>query len=495
MMLTISRTLQELLPQTPAAFAQLAVSGITADSRQVKAGDVFVALKGLSRDARDFIPEVIAKGVVAVLVEHDEKYAAVQQHQGVPLLPVLGLAQEQGFIAARFYGQPSRHMPVLAVTGTNGKTSVANLLAGALTALGQRSAVLGTIGNGFYGQLASASHTTPDAIRLQQYLAEFQAAGAKAVAMEASSHGLEQGRLNGTAIHTALFTNLTRDHLDYHGDMASYAAAKAKLFQWPGLQAAVLNADDALYAELLRVLAPGIKRISYSLQADSLADLVALEITPSLQGLTIRLRSAQGEGLLHSPLLGRFNVSNLLAVLGGLLSLNIPLAQALSALAQVQAVPGRMECFNAAGITAVVDYAHTPDALEKVLSSLREHVAGELHCVFGCGGDRDKGKRPQMAAVAERLADHLVVTTDNPRSEAADAIIADILMGLQQAGQAQVEQDRRSAIRAAISQAQPGDIVLVAGKGHEDYQEIHGQRHPFSDVAEVKAALAARSAS
>lgn len=493
MSLNITRELKDLWPQTPAASAHLLVHGLSSDSRHVKPGDLFVALKGHNSDARDYVAEVIGKGAVAVLAEQDEKWCESRMVQGVPVITVEHLSAKIGEIAARFYDDPSRDLIVLAVTGTNGKTSVANLLAGALTELGKKAAVLGTVGNGFYGQLQPATHTTPNAIQLQQLLAEFRAAGAEYVCMEASSHGLELGRMTATRIHTALFTNLTRDHLDFHGDMASYAAAKARLFAWPELKAAVLNADDEQYAALKGVLAKGVRLESYSLQADSVADIVARSVEPSLKGLHVGLRTAQGEATLDSPLLGRFNVANLLAVLGGLLTLDIPLEQAVAALAQVRPVPGRMECFAAdQGPTAVVDYAHTPDALEKVLASLREHTAGQLWCVFGCGGDRDKGKRPQMAKIAERLADVVVVTTDNPRSEKPEQIIHEVRAGLAKPAQARTELDRRAAIRHTIAAAGAQDIVLIAGKGHEDYQEIHGVRYPFSDVAEVKAALAAR---
>ncbi|MES2917791.1 MAG: UDP-N-acetylmuramoyl-L-alanyl-D-glutamate--2,6-diaminopimelate ligase [Pseudomonadota bacterium] len=484
------KRLQELWPAIPAAHAAIAVSALALDSRSVRPGSLFMALKGQARDARDFIPVVAAAGAVAVLAEQDALWPSAVAVDGVPVIPVADLAQQAGDIASRFYGEPSRQLDVVAVTGTNGKTSVANLAAGALCRLDRRAAVLGTLGNGFHGSLEKSTHTTLDACQLQAMLAGFVAEGAHSVCLEASSHGLVQGRLNGTAIDVAVFTNLTRDHLDYHGDMDSYAAAKELLFRWPGLRAAVINADDPAGDRYAAVVAAGVPVLRYSQRADSGAELRALDIRPTLSGLSLRLATPFGECDLAVPLLGRFNVSNLLAVAGTLMALGIPLAELAEALRHAQPVPGRMESFSGAHPTVVVDYAHTPDALEKVLGSLREHVAGELVCVFGCGGDRDTGKRAPMGAIATRLADRVVVTSDNPRTEDAGAILDAILSGTGRGARVQVEADRRRAIHQAIAAARPDDIVLIAGKGHEDYQEVAGVRHPFSDVDEVRLALA-----
>ncbi|HEX4870486.1 MAG TPA: UDP-N-acetylmuramoyl-L-alanyl-D-glutamate--2,6-diaminopimelate ligase [Moraxellaceae bacterium] len=482
------KLLRDLWTDTPAAHAAVSVSGLALDSRAVKPGMLFIALRGLSRDARDFIPDVIRAGAAAVLAEQGGDWTASAVVDGVPVIVVPQLAAELGGIAARYFDAPSQRLDVLAVTGTNGKTSVANLTAGALLHLGRTAGVLGTLGNGLYGHLEKSSHTTLDAVQLQEMLARFVARGADSVALEASSHGLVQGRLNGTAIDVALFTNLTRDHLDYHGDMASYAAAKELLFRWPTLKAAVINADDPAGARYAAAVAPGVRVLRYSQDAAGDADIRALAITPTLSGLALRVATPDGDCELDVPLLGRFNVSNLLAVLGGLLALGLPLADVAGALRHARPVPGRMEAFSGDHPTVVVDYAHTPDALDKVLSSLREHARGHLVCVFGCGGDRDAGKRPEMGAIAARLADHVVITSDNPRSEDPAAIIAQVRAG---AGpHAHVEADRRLAIRKAIAAARRDDIVLVAGKGHEDYQEIAGVRHPFSDVEEVRAAVA-----
>lgn len=483
------RMLQALWPDIAADHAAISVAALTLDSRMVRPGMAFIALKGHTRDARDFIPEVIAAGAVAVFAERDDKWPLQQVIGGVPVIVVEALDQHVGLIAARFHDHPSQHMQMLAVTGTNGKTSVSNLLAGAFVHLGKKAAVLGTIGNGIYGALEKSSHTTLDAVSLQALLAGFRQDGAQAVAMEASSHGLVQGRLNGTRIDVAIFTNLTRDHLDYHGDMDAYAAAKEILFCWPGLRVAVINADDPAAERYQQALSPDVRCLRYSQFVDGDADIRALSVTPSLKGLSLRVDVPQGEFGLEVPLLGRFNVSNILAVVGGLLASGFPLADVAASLRAALPVPGRMESVTGEHPTVVVDYAHTPDALEKVLSSLREHAKGRLICVFGCGGDRDTGKRAQMGEIAVRLADEVIITSDNPRSEDAGAIIADIRKG-SGAGTALVEVDRHKAIQRAIHAAGIDDIVLVAGKGHEDYQEVGGVRHPFSDLQEVRAALA-----
>ncbi|MGH8492394.1 MAG: UDP-N-acetylmuramoyl-L-alanyl-D-glutamate--2,6-diaminopimelate ligase [Moraxellaceae bacterium] len=483
------KRLDQLWPAISAAHAAIPVSAMVLDSRKVRSGMLFIALKGQQRDARDFIADVIAAGAAAVFAEQDEKWPQETVINGIPVIVIPELAQQLGGIASRFFDEPSKKMKLLAVTGTNGKTSVANLLAGALTHLGRKSAVLGTLGNGIYGALEKSTHTTLDACHLQALLAQFVTEGADSTAMEASSHGLVQGRLNGTAINVVLFTNLTRDHLDYHGDMESYAAAKELLFRWPGLQTAVLNADDAASARYRAVLAASVKVLSYSQQAESNADIRALEIKPTLSGLELLVATPAGDCCLRTPLLGRFNVSNLLAVMGGLLALDIPLADIAEALRDAQPVAGRMQSFTGDHPTVVVDYAHTPDALEKVLASLREHAEANLVCVFGCGGDRDRGKRPLMGQIASRLADRVVLTSDNPRTENPEAIVSEILAGA--ASDVLVELDRHRAIHQSIAAAGRHDIVLIAGKGHEDYQEINGQRHHFSDAEEVRAALAA----
>lgn len=482
--------LRDWLSDAPAAAADLQVSRLIVDSRRIQPGDTFVALAGIQHDARQHIPAAVAAGARLVLAEAGGDW---QQHGvcgSVPVVVVAELSQRLGDLAACFHDQPSAAMTVLAVTGTNGKTSIANLLAGALEQLHQRSAVIGTLGNGFYGELLPSQFTTPDPLQLQGLLASFRDRGARCIAMEASSHGLQQGRMAGTRIHTALFTNLTRDHLDYHGDMASYAAAKGLLFQWPDLKAAVINADDPQGAIYRGLLAPGVRCLRYSLDPASDAELVAESVQPSLQGLQLRVRTPEGVIALHSALLGRFNASNLLAVLGGLMTLGHSAVSAAAALAAVQPVAGRMQCLrNAGSALAVVDYAHTPDALEQALKAAREHTTGQLWCVFGCGGGRDTGKRPQMGRVAAELADRVVITTDNPREEAPDEIIAHVRSGMPADADAVVVADRAEAIAHALREARPEDVVLIAGKGHETYQEIMGVRYPFNDADQVRQVL------
>ncbi|MFO1391288.1 MAG: UDP-N-acetylmuramoyl-L-alanyl-D-glutamate--2,6-diaminopimelate ligase [Agitococcus sp.] len=475
--------LVDIWPSVNADYAAINISGLSANSRLIKHGDVFIALQGQQHDARKFIPQAIAQGAVAVLCQTEGE--TVKQGS-VPIIAIKDLPQHLGDIAARFYGHASQDLTVLAVTGTNGKTSCAQLLAHACSFLGKKSAVLGTLGNGLVGELVPSSHTTLDALQLQQKLAQFKQAGAQVVALEASSHGLEQGRLSATHIDTAIFTNLSRDHLDYHGTMEAYQQAKALLFKWPTLKTAILNADDPVADEYQQLLKPNVKCWRYSQNPHSNADFVAIEVKPSLQGLVVKVKTPKGIVAINSQLLGRFNVSNLLAVLAGLLSIDVSLTDAINTLNHVQAVKGRMQCLSNGNITAVVDYAHTPDALEKVLHSLREHTQGQLWCVFGCGGDRDKGKRAMMGEIASRLADKVVVTADNPRSEPVSQILDQIVQGVTlNSGTYWVMADRKQAINYALSSAQAGDMVLIAGKGHEDYQEINGVRYPFDDAAIV----------
>ncbi|HQV21724.1 MAG TPA: UDP-N-acetylmuramoyl-L-alanyl-D-glutamate--2,6-diaminopimelate ligase [Agitococcus sp.] len=474
----------DIWPAISPEYAHIEMTGMSANSRDIKQGEVFIALQGQQHDARKFIPQAIAQGAVAVLCQTDSD---TQLHGAIPVIAIKDLPQQLGAIAARFYGHASQDLTVLAVTGTNGKTSCAQLLAHACSFLGKKSAVLGTLGNGLVGELVPSTHTTLDALQLQQKLAEFKQAGAQVVALEASSHGLEQGRLLATCIDTAIFTNLSRDHLDYHGTMQDYQQAKALLFAWPTLKTAILNADDPVAVAYQQQLKPSVRCWRYSQDANCDADFVALEVTPSLQGLVVKVKTPQGIVTIHSQLLGRFNVSNLLAVLAGLLSIDVSLTEAVTALNHVQAVKGRMQCLSNGNITAVVDYAHTPDALEKVLHSLREHTQGQLWCVFGCGGDRDKGKRPLMGEIASRLADKVVVTADNPRSEPVSQILEQIVKGVTLNNNTYwVMADRKQAIHYALASAQTGDMVLIAGKGHEDYQEIHGVRYPFDDAAIVQ---------
>ena len=450
---------------------------ITSDSRQVVPGGVFLACPGERVDGRLFIAQAINQGAAAVVWE-SEGYQWNAQWQ-LPNLPVEGLRGQLGAIASEFYGHPSRQLWMIGITGTNGKTSCSHWLAAALTRLGRKTAVVGTLGNGFPGQLGETANTTPDPLLLQHMLADYRAQGAAGVAMEVSSHGLEQGRVAGVHFDVAVFTNLSRDHLDYHGDMVRYAQAKKRLFFWPGLRSVVLNADDALGQELAEDLAhQQVQVLTYGLQAG-----VVRGHTLKLEGggLSMRVTTPQGEAQLVAPVLGRFNAYNLLAVLAALLATGVGVDEAVAALSETIAVPGRMQQLGGNGRPlVVVDYAHTPDALEKVLLTLREQTRGRLLCVFGCGGNRDKGKRPLMGEVVSRLADGAIVTSDNPRHEPPEQIIGEIVAAM--GANYQVEPDRAAAIASAILQAGKDDVVLLAGKGHEPYQEIDGIRLPFSDV-------------
>lgn len=473
------------------------VRRLTTDSRQVQPGDAFVAYPGAQADGRRFIAQAIANGASAVIWEaHGFSWDA---QWNVPNLAVRDLRHHAGAIADHVYGQPSHALWVVGVTGTNGKTSCSHWIAQALSALGRKTALVGTLGNGFPDDLQPTLNTTPDAVNLHGLLAAYRQQGAAAVAMEVSSHALAQGRVNAVHFDVALLTNLSRDHLDYHGDMQSYALAKRRLFDWQQLGYAVLNLDDAFGGELAEQLRDReVEVLGYGLSeaALELAERLGVRMVyGSVQrmdgnGLELQLHTSWGGATLQSPLLGRFNASNLLGTLAVLLVGEVALDDAVRELGQVRAVAGRMQSFGGGDQpTVVVDYAHTPDALEKVLRALREVAAGgRLSCVFGCGGDRDRGKRPMMGSVAARLADVCFVTSDNPRNEKPEAIIADIVAGMNEWNYHIVE-DREQAIVRAINEAHGGDTVLVAGKGHEAYQEMRGVKQPFSDSEVVRRAL------
>jgi UDP-N-acetylmuramoyl-L-alanyl-D-glutamate--2,6-diaminopimelate ligase len=466
------------------------VDTLVNDSRKAMPGSVFVAYPGETRDGRDYIAQAVAQRVDGVLWEAD--HYQWDPALAVPNAGVSGLRDRSGEIAARVYGDPARALHMVGITGTNGKTSVAHWIAQAFSQLGRKTAVIGTVGNGFPHALTPALNTTPDAIELQQRLAQYRQQGAAACAMEVSSHGLVQGRLNGTCFNVAVLTNLSRDHLDYHGDMDSYAAAKARLFAWPGLESAVLNTDDA-FGKRLESECTSARVAGYGFARGA---VVAEKLRLSQAGLHLRVHSDWGDADLDAPLLGRFNAANLLAVLTTLLVSGVSLEDACRALAHITPPPGRMQTLGGnAHPLVVVDYAHTPDALDKVLATLREIVGGgRLVCVFGCGGNRDRGKRPLMGQSVARGADEVWVTSDNPRNEDPRQIIDDILAGMPGANASHplhVEPDRARAIFEAIGNAHQGDVVLIAGKGHEDYQEIAGERLPFSDLAVAKKALEA----
>ncbi len=478
----------------------VSATGLSADSRSLLPGEVFLAMTGLKHDGRASIQEAVARGAVAVLWE-SEGIARVPQIT-VPNLGISRLQALSGEIARLVYGDPSGKLWMVGVTGTNGKTSVSQWIAQAFTLLGKPCAVIGTLGNGFPGKLQDSPNTTPDAVTLQRELAGFVAADAMACAMEVSSIGLAQGRVAEVAFDVAAFTNLTRDHLEYHGNMEAYGTAKKQLFAMAGI--AVINLDDPFGARLCAELADGVRCIGYTLRdAASLAgqadEIVAAEdLVVSGKGLAFNIRTLEGQARIEArievPLLGRFNAANLLAVLGVLLASGIDLERAASVLPVLTPPPGRMQA-AAAGQgepLVVIDYAHSPDALEQALATLAEIATargGKIICLFGCGGERDSGKRPLMGRVAELLADRVLLTNDNPRGEDPQAIIEDILRGTR--GKASVEPDRATAIRRVVMDAAANDVVLVAGKGHEHYQEIAGRRLPFSDLEQARSALSA----
>jgi UDP-N-acetylmuramoyl-L-alanyl-D-glutamate--2,6-diaminopimelate ligase len=464
----------------------LLIRELTLDSRKVRPGDLFLAVPGLKVDGRDHIADAIAHGAAAVAYEVEG--AKVLPITDVPLIPVKGLSAQLSDIAGRFYGDPTRSLNLVGVTGTNGKTSVTQLIAQALDQLGQHCGVIGTLGNGFYDALKSGVHTTPDPISVQATLTDLRKAGAKAIAMEVSSHGLDQGRATALAFDVAVFTNLSRDHLDYHGTMEAYGAAKAKLFAWNDLRCRVINLDDDFGRELAAQNQPS-RLITYS-QEDATAYLYCREARFDDNGVRATLVTPQGEHVLRSSLLGRFNLSNVLAAVGALIGLDYPLDEILKVLPTLEGPIGRMQRLGGgARPLVVVDYAHTPDALEKVLAALRPHAQGQLICLFGCGGDRDSGKRPLMAEVVERLADKVLVTDDNPRTENPALIFDDIRAGFMAADKVSFVAGRGAAIAQLIAAADARDVIVLAGKGHEDYQEINGERLPFSDLEEAAKAL------
>ncbi len=479
---------------TVSADADRPVRQLIIDSRKIQQGDVFIACIGQSSDGRHYIDQAIAQGAVAILWDSDRTTVPIPlswRHSPggirVPCIAINNLTQLVGVLADVFYQAPSKAMYMVGVTGTNGKTSTTQFIAQTI-APKFKCGVIGTLGWGYPQQLQQSQHTTPDGITTQHWLAELRDSGAQAVAMEVSSHALDQARIQGVSIDCAVFTNLTHDHLDYHKDMQSYAQAKQKLFVWPSLKQAVINLDDTYGRELQKVLAPATAVLTYGMQAEhGKADLFATDIKLSATGLAFRVITPWGEGHVKVPLFGRFNISNLLATLGVLLHARLELSQALARLNQVSPVAGRMQLLRSQRhATVVVDYAHTPDALEQALTSLRDHAQGKLWCVFGCGGNRDQTKRPMMGAIVEQHADRLVITSDNPRHEDAQVIIDQIKTGLRQPGNATIQLDRRLAIHYALANAKADDIVLIAGKGHETYQQIGEQKLPFSDVAEVQ---------
>lgn len=466
------------------------------DSRQVRGGDGFIAWPGAVTDGRRYVGAALAQGAAACLVEAAD-VEAFELPQGESVAAYAGLKRALGPIAAAYYEHPTEDLPVLAVTGTNGKTSVAWWLAQALSRVRPGGcALVGTLGVGRPPQLETTGMTTPDAVLMQAQFRRFLDEGLAACAIEASSIGLEEGRLDATRVRVAVFTNFTRDHLDYHGTMQAYWQAKERLFHWPGLEAAVINIDDPEGRDLAESLEGGLLPV-WTFSCAGEARLQARDIRHGDAGLSFRVCEGDRSDALSTQLVGQYNVSNLLAVIGAQRAIGITLADAVASCQGLLPVPGRMERLGGESQPLVaVDYAHTPDALEQALAALRPLArarGGRLWCVFGCGGDRDATKRPMMAAVAEKGADSVVVTSDNPRSEKPLAIISQILLGLSHRDAVQVEVDRARAIEDAVAQADARDVILLAGKGHETYQEMGGDRQPFDDREHARIALDRRS--
>lgn len=476
--------LAELLNMLPASLAipEVTVSGVKLDSRQVANGDLFIAIPGYETDGRVYIDAAIEQGAVAIIAESPE--LAVEQHQGVAVVGFSGVREHLSEIAGNFFGHPSKSMTVIGVTGTNGKTSVTHIIAQLAQRIGKESAVIGTTGSGLIGRLLPERHTTPDAVTIQQRLATLKAEGAELVAMEVSSHALVQRRVESLKFTAAAVTNISRDHLDYHGTMENYIAAKQRLFTDFGIEHLIVNADD-----------PALFHWHKNNGSELWVTVNDSSLEPHLKASTLQFDeegskfevSWQGQSCaIEAQLLGRFNVYNLLTAMAALLSVGYELNDLARACQYLVPVPGRMEAFhNQHSPLVVVDYAHTPDALDQVLKALRLHCKGKLWCVFGCGGDRDRGKRPQMGKVAADSADVVVITDDNPRTEPSEQIINDVLAGIAEKDKVNVWPGRRDAVVRAMQEAQPGDVVLLAGKGHEDYQVIGTQRVDYNERAVV----------
>lgn len=473
------------------------ITSLALDSRKVSEGCLFFAIPGLHQDGIDYIPQAIENGANAILCEEsidlfNQADIITDSGKQVPIYAVPHLSLHIGSLASKYFGYPSHQFNLIGVTGTNGKSSTVYFIAQALSLLHEKCAMLGTIGNGFINQLKQSQYTTADAIALQTTFAEYVSEKVTTVAMEVSSHGLAQGRVNGCAFDIAAFTNLTHDHLDYHGDMHHYGLAKRKLFLLPGLRYAIFNIDDAfgeqLYQEFrdkLTCYAISMQTPSAKIPNESLLQIVRIEQQPT--GITFSVVTPWGNATISTSLFGKFNLVNLLITMSCLALMQTPWVTILAIMPQLSGVPGRMQLLQKKGQPKVIiDYAHTPDALEKALIALADHQFGRIWCVFGCGGDRDKTKRPLMGQIAQRYANQVIITSDNPRSEAPELIIQDILQGMASQSGTIIQADRREAIELALQQADENDVILVAGKGHETYQEMAGIRYPFSDKSVVE---------
>ncbi|HFD78769.1 MAG TPA: UDP-N-acetylmuramoyl-L-alanyl-D-glutamate--2,6-diaminopimelate ligase [Gammaproteobacteria bacterium] len=474
---------------------RIEVTGLSAASGSVQPGDLFLACRGIHSHGLEHVAEALQRGAGAVVWERDGAESAIVASLPVPSVALPGLGHKLGIIAARFYGHPSRELHVIGVTGTDGKTSVSHFIAQALSQPQRPCGVLGTLGYGVWGELHPPTHTTPDALRLQAEMAALRDRGVEQMVMEVSSHALHQHRTDGVVFDTAVLTHLSRDHLDYHGSVEAYAEAKRRLFASPSLAAAVVNVGDAFGRELAASLKGRLRVIAWQGNDDGEARrypewLVLRRVRALPEGLELDLLSSQGEASLRTAVLGDFNAGNLLAAVGALLAAGVSMEDALRRLSGIATVAGRMELVSLPGAPRVViDYAHTPHALESVLRALRPHCRGELVCVFGAGGDRDRGKRPLMGAVAERLAERVILTSDNPRSEDPGEILRQIAAGFEQPARALIIEDRARAIDSALAGAAPDDLVLIAGKGDEAWQEVAGRKLPFSDREQARRVL------
>jgi UDP-N-acetylmuramoyl-L-alanyl-D-glutamate--2,6-diaminopimelate ligase len=465
------------------------IRGLSIDSRTTRPGDLFMACRGFRTHGSVYIIDALKNGAAAVAYDTcgmpgKVDISGLETGNTVPVIAVDRLDELVGKIASRFYDHPSRKMFVTGITGTNGKTSCSQYIADSISKLDKGAAscgVIGTLGYGLYGDLHTSENTTPDAVTIQRILHEMHKSGATHVVIEVSSHGLDQGRVNGVSFDVAVLTNLSRDHLDYHDSMESYARAKQRLFNMPGLKYAVVNADNEYSARMISEIPSGVEIITYGFSPQ--AQVSGSDLAMSVDGLEFSVTSKWGDGYIKSPLLGRFNAHNLLATLSVLMLGGFRFNEVLSRLLTIHSVTGRMERFGGDGNSplVIVDYAHTPDALDHVLQTLREHCSGRVLCVFGCGGDRDQGKRSMMGRIAEMRADVVILTDDNPRSEDGDRIISDILSGTTMPENVNVQRDRKKAIRQALGMAGMDDIILVAGKGHEDFQQFGTDRIRYSD--------------
>ena len=485
------------LPDPVPSAVNIIATGIQMDSRLLQKGDLFLACFGNNHDAREYINEAVEMGVAAVLAESGGEWQGVRIIQDIAVIAIENLSAKVGKIAARFYSHPSQKLSVIGITGTNGKTSCSQFIAQALANSGFSCGTMGTLGYGVYGKLKETQLTTPNPVFMQMALAEMAQDGVDPVVMEVSSVGLHQRRVKAVKFDTAIFTNLTRDHLDYHESMEAYGNNKKKLFTTEGLSRAIINLDDPYALSVINAIAPSVDVCTYSLK-NSAATVYAESLSLTQKGFEARIVTPIGAGTVKGKLFGCFNVSNLLAVVTTLINYlpkkrAIDIEQLCELVSRLRSVDGRMEIISDfEEITAMVDYAHTPEGLRSALKGLRDHFSGNIWCVFGCGGNRDKGKRPIMGEIAEAFADRLIIADDNPRNEDGDDIVQHILSGMSNPEKAIIERNRKKAIAYAIANAEPGDVVVIAGKGHETYQDVGGSRLIFSDANQVRLALQAR---